>query len=187
MHSFRTHISAWPKLVYPADSQCTWPHADPNRTWTQLMVPNSQEKCWFNNTKIIYTNNDPFRLQIIEAFLIKQNRPSINSQVTGSHRTLKLQWPPPHQYFSPLLYLTPRNIEPYIHNTPLTAAVLKSIVFLHQLYHGSINIPCDHPLRFCTVTVLQKVKKNYTYLTSLSAIFSIHFTFDSLWIRMSIC
>ena len=44
-----------------------------------------------NNTKIINTNNDPFRIQIMEALLIKQNKPSINSQVKGSHRTLKLQ------------------------------------------------------------------------------------------------
>ena len=51
MHSFRTHILAWHKLVYPADSQCTWPQADPNRTWAQLMVPNSQEKFWLTIQK----------------------------------------------------------------------------------------------------------------------------------------
>lgn len=43
-----------------------------------------------SNTKILRHEPDYNRLQILEALLILQSNPSINNQITGSHRTLKL-------------------------------------------------------------------------------------------------
>ena len=45
-----------------------------------------------NNTKIIHRQQGFNRLQIMEALTIQQQRPLINNQVTGSHRTLQLYW-----------------------------------------------------------------------------------------------
>ena len=43
-----------------------------------------------NNTRIIFTNNDPCRLSILEALYIRKPYPSINKQITSSLCTLKL-------------------------------------------------------------------------------------------------
>ena len=44
-----------------------------------------------NNTKIICTNNDPYRLSILETLYVRKLSPSINKQIiTSSHRTLEL-------------------------------------------------------------------------------------------------
>ena len=42
-----------------------------------------------NNSKIICSNNDPYRLSILEALYIRKLCPSINKQITSSHRTIK--------------------------------------------------------------------------------------------------
>ena len=42
------------------------------------------------NTKIIRTEKDPYRLQICEALLIQTKKPSLNIQTTGMERILKL-------------------------------------------------------------------------------------------------
>ena len=43
-----------------------------------------------HNTKIIRTERDTYLLSILESLLIKKVKPSINNQMTGTHRTLKL-------------------------------------------------------------------------------------------------
>ena len=43
-----------------------------------------------NNTKIICTNNDPYRLSILEAMYIRKLSPSIEKQIASSHLSLKL-------------------------------------------------------------------------------------------------
>ena len=43
-----------------------------------------------NNNKIFCTNNDPYRLSILEALYIRNLSPSINKQITSSHSTLTL-------------------------------------------------------------------------------------------------
>ena len=43
-----------------------------------------------NSTNIICTNNDPYRLSSLEALYIRKLSPSINKQITSSHRTVKL-------------------------------------------------------------------------------------------------
>ena len=43
-----------------------------------------------SNTKILRFENDPYRLSILEALLIRKMQPSINKQLASSHRTLKL-------------------------------------------------------------------------------------------------
>ena len=43
-----------------------------------------------NNTKILRTETDYYRLNITEALLIQINKPTINNQLTGRQRTLKL-------------------------------------------------------------------------------------------------
>ena len=48
--------------------------------------------------------------------------------------------PTPPIFFSPSVPDLQEYQKPSIHNTPFTASVLISIVFLHQLYHGSIKI-----------------------------------------------
>ena len=43
-----------------------------------------------NNTKIVLTETDYYRLNILEALLIQTNNPLINKQHTGEQRILKL-------------------------------------------------------------------------------------------------
>ena len=43
-----------------------------------------------DNTKIIRTERDTYRLSILESLLIKKVKPNINNQMRGTHRTLKL-------------------------------------------------------------------------------------------------
>ena len=43
-----------------------------------------------NITKILRIANDPYRLSIPEALLIRKMQPSINKQLASTHRTLKL-------------------------------------------------------------------------------------------------
>ena len=42
-----------------------------------------------DNTKIIQTEHDTYRLSILESLLIKKVKPNINNQMTGTHRKLK--------------------------------------------------------------------------------------------------
>ena len=43
-----------------------------------------------NQTKILASNNNRYRLEILEALLIQKFKPNLNSQATGTARTLHL-------------------------------------------------------------------------------------------------
>ena len=43
-----------------------------------------------NNTTVLLTETDYYRLHILEALLIRNKKPTLNNQFTGTNRTLKL-------------------------------------------------------------------------------------------------